>query len=473
MPNKKKSRVQREKSIVTGIMEPSGEEPRLEDTQRAVLNILEDFNTEKTNLELAQKAALNILDDFDMEKTRLEDTQRAVLNILEDFNAEKIRLEDVHRAGLNILEDFDTEKSNLEMTQKAALNILDDFNAEKTRLEDAQRAALNILEDFNTEKTNLELAQKATFNILEDFNAEKARLQEDQRAFLNILDDLNKSNEELQKARDILEVRVAERTAALQQSNVQLLAEIEVRRKTEETLRQRTVELETANKELESFSYSVSHDLRAPLRSMDGYSKALIEDYASKLDEQGRQWLANIRGSSQLMARLINDILGLSRVVRAELKLERVNLSDMARSIAERLKAAEPQRQVEFNIMPGMEDMADANLIALALENLLGNAFKFTSRRPLARIEFATGQEGDRKFYFVRDNGAGFDMKYATDLFQPFHRLHSEKEYPGTGIGLVTVKRIIDRHGGEIWAEAETDKGATFYFTIGHRLSGG
>ncbi len=238
-------------------------------------------------------------------------------------------------------------------------------------------------------------------------------------------------------------------------------------KRAEKALRQRTLDLEAANEEMSSFSYMVSHDLRAPLRSMDGYSQALLEDYADKLDAQCKEWLQNIRDSSQMMGQLINDILGLSRVVRTELKVETVDLSDVARSVAQRLKETDPGRSVDFDVASGMYASADANLIRLVLENLLGNAFKYTSSRRDARIEFGMEEWNGKNAYYVRDNGAGFDMKYVGKLFKPFQRLHSDKEFPGSGIGLVTVQRVIRRHGGEVWAEGEVGKGATFCFTLG------
>jgi PAS domain S-box-containing protein len=228
----------------------------------------------------------------------------------------------------------------------------------------------------------------------------------------------------------------------------------------------RAAELETANKELEAFSYSVSHDLRAPLRSIDGFSQAVLEDYASRLDDQGKDYLNRIRTSSQLMARLIDDMLGLSRVVRAELQLKKVNLSDMARAIAEELKRTEPERQVRFNIMDGIEAIGDANLLHSVMVNLLSNAFKFTVGCQDARINFGVTEKNGEKVYYVIDNGAGFDMKYAYKLFKPFQRLHSTSEFPGTGIGLATVYRIVQRHGGKVWAEGQIGNGATFYFSL-------
>jgi PAS domain S-box-containing protein len=235
----------------------------------------------------------------------------------------------------------------------------------------------------------------------------------------------------------------------------------------EESLRHYTVELENANKELESFSYTVSHDLRAPLRSLNGYSSALLEDYSEVLDEQGKKWLGNIRISSLYMGQLIDDILGLSRVIRAELKIEKVNLSEIAETQADKLKEAEPERKVDFVIAPDVRAVGDKNLLGLVLQNLLGNAFKFTSKSPSARIEFGLDKQNGDPVYFVRDNGTGFDMQYVDKLFKPFQRLHSDQEYPGTGIGLATVQRVIQRHGGRIRAEGEIGKGAAFYFTLG------
>ncbi len=233
-----------------------------------------------------------------------------------------------------------------------------------------------------------------------------------------------------------------------------------------EDLKRRAIELEASNKELEAFSYSVSHDLRAPLRSLNGFSQAILEDYAEKLDGQGREYLQNISGASQLMGRLIDDLLNLSRITRADLHQERVHLSGLAHEVASELIEEEPQRQVEFVITPGLESVADRRLLKLVFQNLMGNAFKFTARRPLAIIEFGAVQHNGARAYFVRDNGAGFDMKYAHKLFQPFQRLHSVEEFPGTGIGLASVQRIVIREGGRVWAEGEVDRGATFYFTL-------
>lgn len=237
-------------------------------------------------------------------------------------------------------------------------------------------------------------------------------------------------------------------------------------KKIEDELRRSNGQLEAANRELEAFSYSVSHDLRAPLRSIDGFSQALLEEYIDKLGGQGRDYLQRISAASQRMAQLIDDLLSLSRVTRSEMNRERVNLSLLVQTITEELRKVQPERRAEFAITPGLVSDGDMRLLKIALENLLGNAWKFTGKCPEARIEFGMIEYKDRPAYFVRDNGAGFDMAYAGKLFGAFQRLHSPSEFPGTGIGLATVQRIIHRHGGRIWAEGEVGKGAIFYFTL-------
>jgi signal transduction histidine kinase len=225
-------------------------------------------------------------------------------------------------------------------------------------------------------------------------------------------------------------------------------------------------ELAAVNKELEAFSYSVSHDLRAPLRSIDGFSQALVEDYPDKLDEQGKNYLQRVRANTQRMGELIDDLLKLSRVTRSEMKLEMVDLSTLAQSIATEVQKTRPERQVELVITPGLSAKGDEHLLRLLLENLLGNAWKFTGKLSRARIEFGSTQVDGKQAFFVRDDGAGFDMTYVDRLFAPFQRLHSVGEFPGSGIGLATVQRIINRHDGRVWAEGEIEKGATFYFTL-------
>jgi len=225
--------------------------------------------------------------------------------------------------------------------------------------------------------------------------------------------------------------------------------------------------LEGANQELEAFSYSVSHDLRAPLRTIDGFSRILQEDYGDDLDEDGKDYLGRVRNASQHMGNLIDDLLDLSRVTRSPLRREPVDLSAVAAEIAGNLKGSDPGRNVEFDIEPGLVAEGDANLLSVALENLLGNAWKFTSKKESATIEFGVETSGGETAYFVRDDGAGFDMAYAGKLFGAFQRLHMTEEFEGTGIGLATVQRIVHRHGGRVWAEGAVGRGATFYFTLG------
>jgi signal transduction histidine kinase len=260
--------------------------------------------------------------------------------------------------------------------------------------------------------------------LVETFNEMLARIQD--------------QNQQLQRGRDELERRVIERTR----------------------------QLEVANKELEAFSYSVSHDLRAPLRSIDGFSQALWEDYGETLGEQGRSDLQRVRAATERMAQLIDDMLNLSRVTRGDMHRTSVDLSAIANNIAAELAAAEPDREVDFAIAEGVHAEADGRLVRVLLENLLRNAWKFTGKHTTAKIEFGVNQNDGKPVYFVRDDGAGFDMAYAGKLFGAFQRLHAMNEFNGTGVGLATVQRIVHRHGGRVWAESKVDQGATFYFTL-------
>ncbi|HEX2249446.1 MAG TPA: response regulator [Gemmatimonadales bacterium] len=230
-------------------------------------------------------------------------------------------------------------------------------------------------------------------------------------------------------------------------------------------------ELEHKNRELESFSYAVSHDLRAPLRRIDSFSRAVLESQSDRLDDTGRKFLTRVREASQHMAQLIDDVLYLSKVTRAELREQEVDLSAVASTILERLGEGAPDRKVELKIRPGIIVTGDGQLLKIALTNLLENAWKFTGSQPDARIEFGITYSAGEPTYFVRDNGAGFDMTYAARLFGPFQRLHAQHEFPGSGIGLATVQRIIHRHGGRVWAEGLVGQGATFYFTLGRPRS--
>ncbi|HPH98601.1 MAG TPA: PAS domain S-box protein [Anaerolineaceae bacterium] len=279
---------------------------------------------------------------------------------------------------------------------------------------------------------NIQAAQAELRRLLDE--AEQSR-----RALLSVVEDQKEAEEKIRSLNRELENRVRERTA----------------------------QLTAAIQELEAFSYSVSHDLRAPLRAMNGFSSALMEDYGDKLDEEGQRYLTRIQEGSRRMAMLINDLLNLSRVSRTEINLQPVDLSAQIHAITAELAAQAPERQVRFEIAPNLTANCDANLIHIALENLINNAFKFTSGSDEAVISVGCQDESGEKIYFVKDNGAGFNMEYANKLFIPFQRLHNPSEFSGTGIGLSIVQRIITRHGGRIWAESAPGAGATFYFTLG------
>jgi light-regulated signal transduction histidine kinase (bacteriophytochrome) len=242
--------------------------------------------------------------------------------------------------------------------------------------------------------------------------------------------------------------------------------DITERMQLESRLRQRTVELENSVAELEAFSYSVSHDLRAPLRSIDGFSQILLEDFQDKVDAEGQDCLRRIRTATQNMGQLIDALLHLSRVMRSELSRETVELSVVALTAAAMIQKSEPMRQVSFHIMAGLQAHGDRRLLGIVLQNLLQNAWKFTARSSPAVIEFGAFQKEGQTAFYVRDNGVGFDMAYANKLFTPFQRLHAREQFEGTGIGLATVQRIIKRHGGRVWAEGAVGKGATFYFSL-------
>ena len=237
-------------------------------------------------------------------------------------------------------------------------------------------------------------------------------------------------------------------------------------RQLEDKVEERTRQLQIVNKELESFSYSVSHDLRAPLRAIDGFSQAVLEGYADKLDETGVGYLNRIRMASQKLSHLIDEFLRLARVSRIELKKTQVNLSSIAKSIMGTLKNGDSTRVIEMTIEEDLIDFADLSQMRIVLQNLLENSWKYTSKSAEPAITFGCNEKEGKRVYYVKDNGAGFNMNYVNKLFVPFQRLHHENDYPGTGIGLATVKRIIDRHNGKIWAEGEPDKGATIYFTL-------
>ena len=301
---------------------------------------------------------------------------------------------------------------------RATLNTHDDFVEEGQRLKDTQLAILNILEDATADRLGAEAAAKASLNILEDLSDAQAEIQ-------------------------------------------MLNAELEAR------VEQRTAELVVANKNLEAFTYSAAHDLRSPLRALSGYGEALTEEYGDSLGETGRGYVERIQAAAERMGALIDDLLVLARVSRAEMSLGPVDLSAEVAAIAAELRAREPGRRVRFAIDDGVWVTADRTLIRTVLQNLVENAWKYTGKRDGATIEFGTtAAEGAGVCCYVRDNGAGFDPAFVGKLFQPFQRLHSVTEFPGTGIGLASVRRIIERHGGRVWAEGAVGRGATFYFTL-------
>ncbi len=250
-------------------------------------------------------------------------------------------------------------------------------------------------------------------------------------------------------------------TTAVALESVRLYAELEQR------VRERTQQLQEANSELEAFSYSVSHDLRTPLNQITGFSNLLLEQFGSDLSDKARHYLERTIEGSHRMAQLIADLLRLAKFTQAPLEYARVNLTTIAQPIIARLKSEAPDRQAEFRVEADLEVRADLGLFQVVMENLLSNAWKYTAKKPRAVIEIGCLGAAEGGAYFVRDNGAGFDMQYAAKLFASFQRLHSQNDFVGHGVGLATVRRIIGRHGGRIWAEAEPDKGATFFFTVG------
>jgi two-component system sensor histidine kinase EvgS len=326
--------------------------------------------------------------------------------------------------------------------QHASKNILPE-SAQET----ADKVRKDLLANCRGERSTNENITKDGRTILCDwYNTTLVNPDGTVIGVASLVDDITQrtqAEQELEQHRHHLEAMVAERTAALEETN----------------------------KELESFSYSVSHDLRAPLRSIDGFSHALLEDYEEQLDDVGKNYLHRVRSSAQRMGRLIDDMLSLSRVMRHELKRKDINLGAMAQAVINKLQDYEPQRGVDVDIAAGIHAWGDAHLIDIALDNLLGNAWKYTGKTDQARIEFGLTKKNGKKIYRVSDNGVGFDMKYADKLFGSFQRLHRADEFEGTGIGLATVARIIRRHGGELWAEGAVGHGATFYFTLGEENS--
>jgi light-regulated signal transduction histidine kinase (bacteriophytochrome) len=315
----------------------------------------------------------------------------------------------------------------LEETHRATLNILEDFDEEKAKLTRLQQATMNLLEDFDAERRNSQLIQKATLNLLEDVHEERYKLADTQRALMNMLEDIEVERAKAEQARSLLEA---------------------------------------VNKELEAFSYSVSHDLRAPLRAISGFAEAIMEDYAPRLDAEGKRYLGLIRDNAHQMGQLIDDLLAFSRLGRRQMAETRIDMAALARAVFDELAGLTPGRPIAFSIGPVPPAQGDGTLVRQVLVNLLSNAIKFTRTRAPAAIEFGYLPDSGAGAYYVKDNGVGFDMRYVGKLFGVFQRLHAVTEFEGTGVGLALVQRIITRHGGRVWAEGALDLGAIFYFTL-------
>jgi PAS domain S-box-containing protein len=364
------------------------------------------------------------------ERKEAEETYRATLNILEDFDEERRNVQLLQKATLNLLEDMHDERNKLDRTQRATLNILEDFDEEKAKLRNIQQATMNLLEDLDEERLNYQRIQKATLNLLEDMNVEREKADETQRALMNILDDV-----EVERAK-------TEQAKAL---------------------------LESVNKELEAFSYSVSHDLRSPLRAISGFTEALMEDAAPQLDDEGKRYLGLVQENAHKMGQLIDDLLTFSRLGRQAMSVAEIDMGELAQSVYEELYAQTSGRRIAFTMGTIPPAHGDRPLMRQVLVNLIANAIKFTQTRERASIEFGYQATADQGAYYVRDNGVGFEMQYAGKLFGVFQRLHAMTEFEGTGVGLALAYRIITRHGGTAWAEGHVDQGATFYFSLPER----
>jgi light-regulated signal transduction histidine kinase (bacteriophytochrome) len=339
------------------------------------------------------------------------------------------------RAPINMEADH---VRSLENVQQATLNILQDMDADKLLYRQTQQATLNILEDLEMDKESLRNIQRATLNILEDLDNEKAIVEARRIELMHEVEERKHAEAEVSTLNQELEQRVLDRTEQLQ----------------------------LANKELESFAYSVSHDLRAPLRALDGFSQAILEDYVGRIDNQGQDYLQRIRAAAQRMGQLIDDMLKLSRLTRGELLQQSIDLTALAHEVVEELKKSDAGRSVDVVIAHGLTATGDARLVRVVLVNLFGNAWKFTGPQAGPRIEMGQVQVDGQQAFFIKDNGVGFDPQHAGKLFGAFQRLHTASEFPGTGVGLATVQRIVHRHGGRIWAESAVGKGATFFFTM-------
>jgi signal transduction histidine kinase len=360
------------------------------------------------------------------------------------------------------LKDKDEEHKGLELG--AADYITRPFNANlvKTRI----RYQLEI-------KRYRALHDGAPLQPVPALSAASQALQQELSERKRLQEELLQLNQELEASLALRYAQLAESAAELAATREELRRESLLRSgerqeagALQKKLAHQGKELENVKQELEGLSFSISHDLRAPLRHLLGFSSALLEDYADKLDDTAQSFLGCITKAAHKMELQIEGLLALSRVSRHELTVSSVDLSQLVRQSAASLQGAAPERQAVFTIADNLQVRADATLLRAAIDNLLGNAWKYTGKRAAAQIEFGQKQEGDSAVFYLRDNGAGFDMKYADRLFGAFQRMHKESEFEGTGVGLATVQRIIRRHGGRVWADAEVDGGATFFFTL-------
>lgn len=338
----------------------------------------------------------------------------------------EIDLKDTEKALLNILYDYSEEKNHANNIQSALLNILDDYGAEKIAMEITQRAVLNILEDYSEEKHYSDNTQKALLNILDDYSIGKNNMEDTHRAVLNILDDYSYEKEKVETVNN---------------------------------------DLSSVNKELDAFTYSVSHDLRAPLRAINGYAQMLNEDYGTKLDEEGKRIIETIRNNAIKMATLIDELLAFSRLGRKELQKMEINMNELTKATITELNKS-IAHTAKINIGKLHKVKADYGLLQQVMFNIISNAIKYSSKKEHPFVEIFSEQKNDEVIFSVKDNGAGFDMRYYDKLFGVFQRLHKQNEFDGVGVGLAIVQRIIAKHGGKVWAEGKVNEGAQFNFSL-------
>lgn len=490
----------------------------LEDMQRATLNLLEDFDAEKNGLEEFQRASLNLLEDLNEERGRFEQSQRAMINILDDAREERETLENLQKASLNILEDFNGEKMHMEEVQKATLNILEDFDQEKQKATEAYGALQREVEARKeAEKSRFRLAaivdsaddaifSKSLDGIILSWNtgAEKLygytakealgrhisfmvpeghadeiadfldKIQKDERVEHFETDRFRKDGSIVNVALTLSPIK---NDAGMTVAISTIARDITERKLAEERLRkahhgleQRSNELKRSNEELEAFSYSVSHDLRAPLRAIQGYSEVLTEDYGEVLDDEGKRVAGIIIKNVRKMGILIDDILEFSRLGRRPAEMQVVNMAMRVRETFNELVRSEPDRDIRLELGELKDAYGDDAMITQLVTNLISNAIKYTRPRAAAEIGVSGGETEHGYVYRVEDNGVGFEDAYGDKLFGVFQRLHKERDFEGTGVGLAIAHRIVIRHKGRIWGTGTPNEGATFYFTLGAEL---